>query len=213
MTKIQPPRLPKGLPAETLTQLEDHQEYAAIAVSGCDLTGQSASGVLFEEVSLKSTGFTGSRLPGLRLLDARLSGCDLSGAFLEEARFRRVEFTGCRLLGVQLASVQLDDVRFKDCNLEGAVFVASQAKALHFDNCMLRAVTFEGANLDGAIFRDCDLTNADLRNASLKQADLRRSKLDELGVFPQDMQRAIISPAQAVQVAGLLGVTVMDEEL
>ena len=78
---------------------------------------------------------------------------------------------------------------------------------------MLRAVTFEGANLDGAIFRDCDLTNADLRNASLKQADLRRSKLDELGVFPQDMQRAIISPAQAVQVAGLLGVTVMDEEL
>lgn len=213
MTKTQSPRLPKNLTPETLTGLEEHQEYASIEISGCNLTDQSAGNVLFEEVSLRSTIFTGSRLPKLRLLDVRLEGCDLSGAFLEEARFRRVEFVGCRLMGVQLLSAQLDDVRFKDCNLEGAVFVSSQTKALHFEDCILRNATFEEANLEGTIFKHCDLTNADLRNANLGEADLHGSTLDGLQVSPKNMQGAIISPTQAIQVASLLGVTVLDEEL
>lgn len=213
MTKPQLPRLPKARAHETLTGLEEHQEYASVEITGCDLTEQSAGNVLFEEVSLRSTIFTGSRLPRLRLLDVRLEACDLSGAFLEEARFRRVELIGCRLMGVQMLSAQLDDVHFKECNLEGAVFVSSQTKALHFESCILCNVAFEGAKLEGAIFKRCDLTNADLRNTNLGEADLRSSIFDGLQVSPKDMQGAIISPTQAVQVASLLGVTVMDEEL
>jgi uncharacterized protein YjbI with pentapeptide repeats len=57
------------------------------------------------------------------------------------------------------------------------------------------------------------LTNADLRKTNLKEADLRGSKLDGLQISPKDMQGAIISPTQAMQVVNLLGVTVMDEEL
>ena len=213
MTKPKSPRLPKSLPPETPTQLEEHQEYASIKISGCDLTGQSAGNVLFEEISLQRTNLTGSRLPKLRLLDIRLEGCDLSGAFLDEARFRRVELIGCRLMGLQMLSTQLDDVCFKDCNLEGAVFASSRAKALHFENCILLTVSFEEANLEGTIFRDCDLRNADLRNTNLQEADFCGSKLDGLQVSPKDMLGAIISPTQAIQVASLLGVTVMDEEL
>ena len=137
MTKPQSPRLPKNLSLETLKLLEEYREYIEIGISGCDLTDQFASNVLFEEVSLRSTIFTGSRLPKLRLLDVRLEACELSGTFLEEARFRRVEFIGCRLLGAQLLSAQLDDVRFKECNLEGVVFVSSQTKALHFEDCKM----------------------------------------------------------------------------
>jgi uncharacterized protein YjbI with pentapeptide repeats len=65
--------------------------------------------------------------------------------------------------------------------------------------------------LEGTIFKGCDLTNADLRNANLQKADLRGSTLDELQVSPKDMQGAIISPAQAIQVVSLLGVSVMEE--
>ena len=213
MTKPQYHRLPKNLPSETLTGLEGHQEYTSIEISGCDLTDQSAENVLFEEVSLRNTLFTGSRMPKLRLLDIRLEGCDLSGAFLEGARFRRVEFNGCRLMGVQALSAQLDDVRFKDCNLEGAVFVSSQTKALRFEDCILRNATFEEASLGGAIFKRCDLSNADLRNTILGETDLRGSTLDGLQVSAKDMQGAIISPTQAIQVASLLGVTVMDETI
>ena len=204
MTELQLPRLPKTLHSEPLTHLEEYGEYAGLDISGCALIDQRTGNVLFEEVALRSTIFTGSRLPKLRLLDVRMEACDLSGTFLENARFRRVEFVGCRLMGVQLLSAQLDDVRFRDCNLEGAIFVSSQTSALHFEDCILRNATF---------FKGCDLSNADLRNANLQRADLRGATLDGLQVSPRDMQGAIISPTQAVQVASLLGIHVVDEEL
>jgi uncharacterized protein YjbI with pentapeptide repeats len=212
MTKTQSPRQPKKLISTKLERLEDHEEYASIEIFGCDLTEQSARAVFFEEVSLRRTIFTGSRLPKLRMLDVCMEGCDLSGAALDGVRCGRVEFIGCRLLGTQLLSAQLDDVQFKDCNLEGAVFAAGQVKALHFENCILRGATFEGAKLAGTIFRGCDMENADLRNTNLKEVDFRGSKLNGLQVFPKDMLGAIISPTQAVQAASLLGVTVKDEE-
>ena len=73
---------------------------------------------------------------------------------------------------------------------------------------MLRGALFEGADLRVVTFTRCDLTNADLQGANLRGADLRGSLLDGLRVGPKDMQGAIIDPSQAIQVAGLLGLTV-----
>ncbi len=210
---IQPPNLPKRLPVEVLAHLEEDQEYDSVEVTGCDLTNQTAAKVRFEGSCLRRTLLTGSQLPRLRLLDVRLEACDLSGAFLEEARFLRVEFSNCRLLGAQLLSAQLDDLVFKECNLEGAVFASSNTRALSFERCNLRNASFEGAHLEGVLFGQCDLTEADLRNTNLQKADLRGSILDGLQVAAKDMHGAIISPSQAVQTVGLLGITVLDEEL
>ncbi len=73
---------------------------------------------------------------------------------------------------------------------------------------MLRGALFEGADLRGVMFARCDLTNADLQGTNLRGADLRGSLLDGLRIGPKDVQGAIIDPSQAVQVAGLLGLTV-----
>ena len=115
---------------------------------------------------------------------------------------------GCRLLGVQLVEAHLDDVIFRDCNLESAVFASAVFKAARFEGCVLRGALFEGADLRGVVFARCDLTNADLQGANLRGADLRGSLLDGLRIGPKDVQGAIIDPSQAVQVAGLLGLTV-----
>jgi hypothetical protein len=45
MRGIQPPRLPKQLHADALASIEDRAEYAALSISGNDLTRQAASGV------------------------------------------------------------------------------------------------------------------------------------------------------------------------
>ena len=58
------------------------------------------------------------------------------------------------------------------------------------------------------MFTRCDLTDADLQGANLRGADLRGSLLDGLRIAPKDVQGEIIDPSQAVQVAGLLGLTV-----
>jgi len=97
--------------------------------------------------------------------------------------------------------------------LKGLSLLQARQKFLRFENCSLRNATFEGASLEGTIFQQCILSNVDLRNTNLQKADLRGSTLDGLQVTAKDMQGAIISPTQAVQTVGLLGVTVLDENL
>ena len=60
------------------------------------------------------------------------------------------------------------------------------------------------------VFRQCDLSQADFRGATLKGADLRGSLLEGLLVGPHDLRGVIVEPAQAVRIAGLLGLIVQD---
>ena len=208
---VQSPRLPKRLIATTLRDLDDYAEYASLASDGRDFSTQTAGHVVFEQVLLRRAIFNRTRLTQLRMLDVRLEASDLSGADWEKARLWRVEFAGSRLLGIQLLEAQLDNIRFKDCNLEGAVFASAKFKAARFEDCVLRECSFEGADLSGVVFARCDLTDADLRESQLAGADLRGSILNGLSVGAKELAGAIISPAQAVQVASLLGVPVKDD--
>lgn len=208
---VQPPQLLKHLPAETIAALEDHGEYSSLGLSGCDLTGQQAGDILFEQVHFRHAAFTRTHLVKIRLADTRAEVSDLSGASWEKARFRRAEFIGCRLLGIQLLDAQLEDVVFKDCNLEGAVFVSTTFKAVRFEKCSLRGAAFEEVDLTGAVFYQCDLSNASLRGAKLHGADLRGSSINGLQAAAKELQGAIIDPTQAIQVVSLLGITVLDD--
>ena len=66
--------------------------------------------------------------------------------------------------------------------------------------------------MSGVIFRDCDLSQADLRNTKLKGADLRGSAITGVQVGIKDLQGVIVTSSQAIQLAGLLGVTVQEED-
>lgn len=205
---IQPPQMPRHLAAEEIRALADRSEYTALRLVKSDLTGQTAADVLCEQVECSRAVFQRTMLTGARLFDVRAATCDFSGADWRGARFRRVELIGCRLLGVQLPEAHLDDVLFRECNLENAVFASAVFKAARFEGCMLRGAFFDGADLRGVVFYRCDLTNADLQGANLRGADLRGTLLDGLRIGPKDVPGAIIDPSQAVQVAGLLGLTV-----
>ena len=180
----------------------------------CDLTGQTAADVLFEQVEFSRAVFQGSTVTSARLFDVRAATCDFSGADWRGARFRRVELVGCRLLGVQLVEAHLDDVLFRDCNLESAVFASAVFKAARFEGCVLRGALFEGADLRGVVFARCDLTNADLHRRQPARRRSARLAHRRAAGRSRDVQGAIIDPSQAVQVAGLLGLTVkpLDEE-
>jgi uncharacterized protein YjbI with pentapeptide repeats len=208
------PQLPKRLRSEPISALAEGAEYSGLVASRCDFAGQAAGGVLFEQVVFRRTSFNGSTLTEPRLFDVRAEVTDFSGADWKKARFRRAEFIECRLLGIQLLEATLEDVVFTKCTLESAVFASAVFKAARFEACLLRGALFEEADLRGVVFHRCDLTHADLRGADLRGADLRGSVIDGMKVGPKEVQGAIIDPVQAVQVAGLLGLTVKpaDEE-
>src|SRR5689334_853044 len=107
---LQPPKLPKHLSAQAVSNLSDQAEYTQVTWSGGDFTNQSASGVIFDQAHLRRVSLSRTKLPKARFVDVRLDASDLSGAEWEKAHWRRVEFIGCRLLGAQLLEARAEDV-------------------------------------------------------------------------------------------------------
>jgi len=209
------PQLPKQLHTKTIEVLDDHAEYIALTISNCDLTSQAATNLLFEQVCFRHVILNQTRLVKMRVVDSRIEACDLSGADWEKARFRRVEFGGCRLWGTKWLEAYLENVLFKDCEGEEAIFASATFKSARFEKCNLREASFQEADLTGVVFYQCDLTNADLGGTRLKGADFRGSLINGMQVGAKELQGAIIDSVQAIQVAGLLGITVkeIDESL
>ena len=210
---IQPPKLSKKLPASDIQQLADWEEYVSIKITGGNLAGQAAHNIFFEEVLMHRMALTEARIPKVRLLDVRLDSCDLSGTHLEEARLRRVELIGCRLLGVRFLSAQLDDVIFRECNLEGAIFSLAEGTSIRFEKCILKNATFDSASLNSVTFDHCDLSYTDFRFIKLKHADLRGSVINGMQIEAKAVKGIVISPMQAIQMVGLLGLIVQDEDI
>jgi uncharacterized protein YjbI with pentapeptide repeats len=208
---IQAPRLPKDMQRTHLEAITEQSEVTQVLLADCDFSdmlGINKPGVLFEQVHCWHDVFLQARLMGMRLFDCLLERCDFSAVDWEKAHLRRVEFLGCRLLGTNLSEAAIEEVAFNGCTADGAFFAMAKFKAARFERCRLHGAAFEGADLSGVVFHECDLAHADLRGAKLVGTDLSTSKIDGLEVGANDLQGAIIGPHQAVQVVGLLGVTI-----
>ena len=208
---IQAPRLPENMERTQLEKIEEHSEISQILLANCDfsdLLGINKLGVVFDQVHCWHDVFLQARFSGIRLVDCLMERCDFSAVDWEKARMKRVEFLGCRLLGTNMVEATFEDIAFNGCTADGAVFGLAKFKSVRFERCRMRGATFEGADLSGVVFHECDLAHADLRGAKLQGTDFSASTIDGLILGPSDLQGAIISPNQAVQVVGLLGITV-----
>jgi uncharacterized protein YjbI with pentapeptide repeats len=205
---IQPPQMPKHLPAGKILPPDERTEYTGVALTDGSLENQTLAGAGFEQVRGRHLTFIRAKCPRLHLLDVRMDVCDLSAADWEEGHIRRTEFVECRLWGADFFRAQFQDVVFQTCNAEHAVYTAATLNQVRFEQCILQGVSFAEADLRGVVFHRCDLAQADLRGAKLKGTDLRGSILDGLLVNAQDLSGVIIEPAQAVQIAALLGIEV-----
>lgn len=172
------------------------------------LAGQEAEDALLDRVVCLRARLGELRLTLAQLLDVRMEGCDLAGGVWEKPHLHRVEFDGCRAIGLTLSNATLDEVRWRRCNGEHMRIWSSSLRATRFEECVLRGASFVESDLAGAVFRRCDLSGADLRGARLGGADLRGSNLAGAQIGIAEIRGAIVDPAQAVHLAGLLGVTV-----
>jgi uncharacterized protein YjbI with pentapeptide repeats len=134
--------------------------------------------------------------------------CDLSNAEVRAFDARRVEFIECRLTGLHAFECRWQDVLVENCLARYAQFndgllTLAEFRSSHFDDS-----DFRGADLSGAIFDQVALTRADLTEARLEGADLRRAELEEIVARAEDVRGAIVTPAQAMGLARLLGLDI-----
>ena len=209
---VEPPRLPAALePAPAPAELGDEAAFSEALIVDADFSGVTAAEVALDRVVGRRLRLAQAELRLAQLTDVQLDTCDLAGATLIKPQLRRVALLGCRLLGAALLDARLDDVLVQRGNAETLRCWNSTLRGVRFERCALRAASFTGSDLSGAVFRGCDLSGADFRDARLGGADLRGSTIAGLQVGLRELQGAVVSPAQAVELAQILGLVVAEE--
>lgn len=210
--EIQPPHIERGGLAEITgpVTVVDCAAYTAIRLLRCQMGGQTAEDVVFEQVIGEHSDFSQMNLTRAQILDSHFQTCDFAGADFDRGYLRRDQIIECRLLGVMLMHADMEDLVVQKCNGEMSRFWGCTFRSVRFEQCILRQTSFENSTLAGVVFRNCDLTQADFRGASLRGADLRGSTLDSIQLGIKELQGVIIDSGQAVQLAMLLGMIVKD---
>jgi uncharacterized protein YjbI with pentapeptide repeats len=209
---LKSPRLPAAGDFSSVELLESEfapdTMYESLFLSGGDFSDQSADHLIFSICHFQGVYFGRAEWPAVDMSDTRLAECDLANASWHKGILDRVEIIGCRLLGLKANEARLWNVVFRECNGSLAQFRFSAFKAVRFESCNLNGADFQDADLRGVVFRDCDLREARMSGAKLEDADLRGSNLEGIRMGIESLNGAIVEPAQAAYLAGLMGLQV-----
>ena len=221
------PKAPKGF-AQVRADVGEHMGrtdlLAALAAPDARVQNTSFSALELADVLANGTGFEGVVFRGCAFESVDLSNCTFTDVLFSGCRFvrcdmgrswlNRCDFRSCSAPGLSLAKARLTGVLFEDCQLgycdlsdvtaerlrahetnltEASVF-SSRLRRVELDRCDLARVTVFKTSLSGIDLSSCDLTG--IRVSS----DLR------------ELRGAIVSPEQAVQLAGLIGVKVKEDD-
>jgi uncharacterized protein YjbI with pentapeptide repeats len=140
--------------------------------------------------------------------DIRLVGCDLANIRARRVSLIRVELIDCRLTGFRADALEWQDVLVQNGDVRYAQFQGGTFRSCEFDGCNLQDADLQDADLSDSILRSCNLARADLRKAKLRNTDFRKSEVEGMLVGMGDLQGAIVDPAQAMILAGLMGLQI-----
>jgi uncharacterized protein YjbI with pentapeptide repeats len=177
--------------------------FSEIDLSTHKLAELKGSNLLFERVS-----FANCEIASLNLVDTRLIGCDLSNAMLRRFEATRVEFLDCKLIGMNAFACRWDDVLIDHCDARFAQLGEGRLRRCELGASQLREaglvrVTFEATKLIDVVLRQADLAETRLAGVDLSACDI-----EGITLRVEDLRGAIVSAAQAMELARLLGVVI-----
>ena len=173
-----------------------------------DLSGRKLEELKLRSSVLERISFAQCEIRSLQLRDVRLVKCDLSNSVLLGFEARRVEFLECRLTGMKAFECKWQDVLVEHCDARYAQFNSGALRACEFQSTQLQDADFRAADLKGAAFTRAMLNRADFTGAKLRKADFRGADIEGIVVRAEDVAGAIVTPAQAMELARLLGLVI-----
>jgi uncharacterized protein YjbI with pentapeptide repeats len=175
---------------------------------GADLSGRKLAVFVAKNAILEGVSLSACDIPAARFQDVRLVKCDLSNAILRGFEARRVEFIDCRLIGMAATECQWQDVLVQNCDGRYVRLSDGRVRAGEFRASDFSEADFRGTDLEGASFAQVLLSRADLSHSRLRNADLRGAEIDGILVGSEDVRGAIVTAAQAMDLARLLGLVI-----
>jgi uncharacterized protein YjbI with pentapeptide repeats len=158
---------------------------------------------------LERVQLSGGQFGSIVWKDVRLVACDLANVRAHRMVLVRVELIDCRLTGFRATALDCQDVLIQNGDARYAQLQGGKFRTCEFDGCNWQDADLQDSDLSGSIFRSCDLARADLQRAKLKNTDFRKSEVEGLLVGMNDLQGAIVDPAQAMILARVLGLQIL----
>ena len=144
-------------------------------------------------------------------LDCIFTHCDLSAADLQRSHFYRCHFENCRLTGTRFYDCVWKDVTWNNCMCQYANFGGSHFERCAFTRCTIKEGGFIQCQQKSLAFQQCDLQSCSFVNTSLKEVHLENNKIDGLLVNEDSLKGVYVSPQQAILLASLLGIHIVEE--
>jgi uncharacterized protein YjbI with pentapeptide repeats len=209
-----PRETPRNLPSPdeshhgTRVQLLDggHLEggiFTEVDLSTLRLAELKGSNLVFDRVS-----FANCEIGSLNLVDTRLVGCDLSNSMLRRFEATRVEFLDCKLIGMNAFGCRWDDVLIDHCDSRFAQLGEGRLRRCELRSSQLREAGLVRVTLEATKLIDVVLRQADLAETRLAGVDLSACDIEGITLRVEDLRGAIVSAAQAMELARLLEVVI-----
>jgi len=210
LPKVIKPKFIKGIENRHTKNIdiEDESSIKNVYISDYKIERRVANQVSFEGVVFNKVDFKGVTFNSLELTDVRFENCDLSNGNFNGAIIHRAEFIDCKLMGLNLSDSTLQNVCMKNCNGQFVIMCFIQMKNTVLLECIFENSNFQNSNFNRVEFRKCNLRLSQMSGTSLCGIDLSNSNVEGLGVRPEDIRGAIVSPMQAVDFSKLLGLVI-----
>lgn len=174
------------------------RDYARCVFSQVDLTESTSQGCVFTECTFDNVSLNSSRHTDSAFLRCTFTNCNLFEA----------EFLGCKMVGSSFRRSTMRPMRIIGGDWSFAGLAGLDLRGITVRDVRMREVDLTSAKCDNAVFAGIDLSGAQLHSASFTKSDLRGSDLSALHPTTTAVAGAIITPAQAVVIAGVLGLEI-----
>lgn len=142
-------------------------------------------------------------------IDCVFEHCTFLMADWQDAFFRRCRWASCRLNGSTFANACLEEVQFEACAARSAAWSQALLKRVSFQGCSLQQAFLGGLKPKSRwTVTECDLTEVDFAKTALSGQRLDTCVIDGLRIEGTELRGAVVSPAQACELAKLLGVVI-----
>ena len=186
---------------------------AMTAFDGLDLTDVSAGAATFEQVVFRSCAFNGVDFSRCTFTDVVFSGCRFTGCRLERCWLNRCDFRACSAPGLSFLKSRLTAVAISDSQLRYADFSEAALEGFSARETSLAESVWHNVRPRRVILDACNLERIDVFRTPLAGVDLSTCEVQGITVSSdfRELRGCVMSPAQAVGLAGLLGVQVKEE--
>lgn len=207
-----PPRIPKQLIEKNLSAqaLEDEDIVMGAIIQNETIEASDIRRLYIKESVFQNVDFKQVKWENVDIVDTRFENCDLSNCSLMDGVMHRVEFINCKMVGANMSGMMINDLLISGTHAEYVNFSFSKFKQVQIVATNMRSGDIQSCVFKGTLFQDLDLRAAQLAGTKLLGMNLTHTDIAGISIRPEDLYGASVTPMQAVELAHLFGLKVID---